>query len=436
MYGVLLNCSHGSHPAKKEELRKAFAALESFSSTLSFFTFKWKDLEDHFASIERSITDRLKELEARSAAAATAAASSAAPLVSAAPATASAPSAAAAAAAAAAIVTEYKGGDHFPQLKSLCAAMDAKGFLSYIFENRSDMPEIRKDLDAALLSAPDPAKLVLDALHVSDSAKSAKSDAENDGAVEPARRTCLSLLERLQVLAPEIKPLVREEAKKVAVEWKSKIAAAGGENQAVVMRFLQLLASFRLAKEFDVGEVLDLVVSMSRKKRTADIFKGLGLEESMPDFIRKMSNKGRQVEVIKFVRALNLMDKYPPVTLLKSYLKECRKEAQEIRKKGNNSLKAQNGAISKDILALKEVVKAIEEYSLESEYPSANLAKRIMQLEEQKAGKKRAAPAAAFPLSSNAQNLQQQQSNKRPRPRPLNAVPHAAAAAPSEYRPQ
>lgn len=54
-----------------------------------------------------------------------------------------------------------------------------------------------------------------------------------------------------------------------------------------------------------------------------------------------MSNKGRQVEVIKFVRALNLMDKYPPVTLLKSYLKECRKEAQEIRKKGNNSLKAQ-----------------------------------------------------------------------------------------------
>ena len=62
--------------------------------------------------------------------------------------------------------------------------------------------------------------------------------------------------------------------------------------------------------------------------------------------------------------------------------------------------------------ALKSVLKAVEEYKLEAEYPCETLVKRIAQLEQKKADKKRTATTAAA-LNTKPQ---QQQSNKRLRP--------------------
>lgn len=59
------------------------------------------------------------------------------------------------------------------------------------------------------------------------------------------------------------------------------------------------------------------------------------------DLLGALNCKGRQLDAVKFIHALNLMDKYPPVPILKAYLKESKKAAQEVRKKGNNSNKSQ-----------------------------------------------------------------------------------------------
>lgn len=242
-------------PSKKEELRKAFEALQSFSPAIASFTLKWSDLEDHFSSIERSIDLRLKELESKS--------------ISATPAP-----------PAAAVVKDEADADgeaeavSRPELRSLCIKMDGVGLRSYIVENRKDLPVIKNELDAAIRSASDPAKLVLDAM---DGFHRPKSDGEKEGNLQAIRRTCLNLLERLRVVAPEIKPSLREKARELAVEWKGKISD-GAEN---ILAFLQLVASYGLASEFNRDEILDLLISVSRRKQALDLCKSLGVMENM-----------------------------------------------------------------------------------------------------------------------------------------------------------
>nr|XP_029117209.1 uncharacterized protein LOC105034377 isoform X3 [Elaeis guineensis] len=125
------------------------------------------------------------------------------------------------------------------------------------------------------------------------------------------------------------------------------------------------------------------------------------------DLIQKLNSRGKQLDSVKFVYAFNLEEQCPPVPLLKAYVMESKKAAKEVRKKGNNSSQSQNEAISKELGALKSVLRAVEEYKLEAAYPRENLEKQIARLEKLKADRKRTAAAA-----SNSKT--QQQPNKRP----------------------
>ncbi|URE11845.1 Frigida-like protein [Musa troglodytarum] len=370
-----------SIPSKKEELRKAFETLQAFSSCLASFTLKWKDLEDHLASIESLIGDRLRELDSKSHSSVMAEAN---------PETA-------------------PEGVPRRELSCLCVNMDGVGLRSYIIVNRNDIAEIRNELGAAIRSAPDPAKLVLDAM---DGFHRPRAEGEKDGDVQVIKRTCLSLLEQVQILAPEIKSSVKDQARKVAAEWKGKILDDNDKGMDA-FAFLQLVATYRLASEFNTDEILDLFVLISRRKQALDLCKRLGLVQNMSDLIQKLNSKSRQLEAIKFVHALDLFDKYPPVPLLEAYLKESRKAAQGARKRGNNSSQLQNEAISKELAAAKAVIKTVEECKLESEFSCEDLQKRITQLEQQKADKKRTATVATATISRTSK--QQQPSNKRPR---------------------
>ncbi|MQL96144.1 hypothetical protein Taro_028817 [Colocasia esculenta] len=154
----------------------------------------------------------------------------------------------------------------------------------------------------------------------------------------------------------------------------------------------------------------------------------------VPDFIQKLSSKGRQIDAVKFVYAFELVDKFPPSQLLKEYVKGSKKIAQEVRKKGNNSAQAQNEATAKEVAALRAVVKTIEEYKLGSEYSPLSLQKRITQLEQQKTEKKRSAATA---LANPKGQAKQQQPNKRPRPSAATTVVAAHPPAPlSQTQPQ
>lgn len=53
--------------------------------------------------------------------------------------------------------------------------------------------------------------------------------------------------------------------------------------------------------------------------------------------IEELIRKGQQLDAINFAFEAGLLDKYPPVPLLKSFLKDSKKVSSSISEDGNNS---------------------------------------------------------------------------------------------------
>lgn len=109
--------------------------------------------------------------------------------------------------------------------------------------------------------------------------------------------------------------------------------------------------------------------------------------------IEVLVNSGRQIDAVNLAYAFELTEKYSPVPLLKSYLKDAKK-APSYLKPGNTSPTAQNEVNERELTALKAIIKCIEEHKLEEQYPPEPLQKRVFQLEKAKADKKRVTDAA------------------------------------------
>nr|AAP31312.2 ABI3-interacting protein 2 [Callitropsis nootkatensis] len=281
-----------------------------------------------------------------------------------------------------------------PQLKQCCEQMDPKGLLEFLAENRESGTVLREEVPAGLRLSVDPARLVLNAL---EGFYPPNQGNKTEHGLAARRRSCILLLECLVPLLgsdhPEVASDIKEQAKMIADDWKSKLADvdidASNGNSLEAQAFLQLLATFGISSEYDADELCKLVLSVSRRKQTPELCQSLGLEEKLPGVMDTLINNGKQIEAVNFAFTCGLVDTYPPVPLLKAYLKEARKAAQV--KSGNTSVAAQNEANARELFALKAVVKCIEEHNLESEYPSDTLRKRVLQLEKAKTDKKRSA---------------------------------------------
>ncbi|XP_068665134.1 FRIGIDA-like protein 3 [Aristolochia californica] len=321
-------------------------------------------------------------------------------------------------------------------LTKLCVEMDAKGLHKFISDNRKNLAAIREEVPLALKSASDPAKLVLESLE-DFYTETTTLDGKRDPNLLGLRRTCIMLMECLgPVLAnAESDSLVvyleiREKAKEIAEAWKPKLDEldidGSSGNSLEVHAFLQLLATFGIASEFDKDDICKLIPSVARRRQTADLCRTLELQDKMPGVIDVLGNSGRQIEAVNMAYAFQLTDQFAPVPLLKTYLKDARRTSQI--KAGNTSPSAaQNEANERELAALKAVIKCIEEHKLEEQYPVDPLQKRVLQLEKAKADKKRAAEAA-------------KPQPKRPRangvnysPRPTNIPDKSFYRAPDRY---
>ncbi|KAF3790692.1 FRIGIDA-like protein 3 [Nymphaea thermarum] len=294
-----------------------------------------------------------------------------------------------------------------PQLKQLCEEMDAIGLLNFISENRKVLAAIREEVPVALKTATNPAQLVLDSLEgFYPPGQTTPPGDKRDGALLGLRRSCVLLLESLAPLSigttpdadhPVITPGIKQQAKAIADEWKPKLAdvdadAANG-NSLEVQAFLQLLATFNISSDFDEDELCKLVLAVSRRKQTPELCHALGLVHKMPGVIESLVNSGRQIDAVNFIYSFKLTESFPPVPLLKTYLKDVRRNSQG---KGGNAGPgaAQNDGNAKELAALRAIMKCIEEHKLEAEYPLDPLQKRVAQLDKAKADKKRMGEAA------------------------------------------
>ncbi|XP_077226974.1 FRIGIDA-like protein 3 [Tasmannia lanceolata] len=400
-----------STTSKIQQLQQAFAELESHRAVS--LNLKWKELEEHFHGLERSLKKRFVELENQEKEYETKASEALEMLekrkvIVVAKEEASLERLQEKRDAALSAIGKYnKKVKPRPQLIKLCEEMDAKGLHKFISDNRKNLAAIREEIPFALKSATDPTQLVLDSLEDFYHVEIPSLDGKKDSSLVNLRRTCIMLMQSLGQLMISGNPDsdsdnqvilsdIREQAKVIADQWKPKLdnldVDASSGNSLEAHAFLQLLATFGIASEFDHDELCKLIPAVSRRRHMADLCRSFDLAEKMPGVIEVLANSGRQIEAVNLAFAFQLTEQFDPISLLEAYLEEKRKASQV--KAGNTSPSAQNEVNDRELSALKAVIKCIEEHKLEEQYPIDPLQKRILQLEEAKADKKRAAEAA------------------------------------------
>ncbi|KAB2008539.1 hypothetical protein ES319_D10G105900v1 [Gossypium barbadense] len=151
----------------------------------------------------------------------------------------------------------------------------------------------------------------------------------------------------------------------------------------------KLLATFRIASEFDEEQLCKLVFVVAHRRQAPELCCSIGLTPKMPGLVELLINSGRQVDAVRFIHAFQLTEKFPPVPLLKMYLKDLRRNSQG---KGGNSRGAagsQDDINARELAALKAVIRCVQDYGLEADYSLDPLQKRLAQLEKAKADNKK-----------------------------------------------
>ncbi|XP_022771585.1 FRIGIDA-like protein 3 isoform X2 [Durio zibethinus] len=288
----------------------------------------------------------------------------------------------------------------YPQLVKLCEEMDSEGLHKFISDNRKNLAALKEEIPWALKASASPACMILESLEGFYPSEVPSVDGKKDSNLLGLRRTCIMLMECLSFLLSNldmasasavISEDIKEQAKLIAAEWKPKLDAlddASNGNSLEAHAFLQLLATFGIASDFNEEELSRLIPMVSRRRQTADLTRSLGLSEKMSGVIELLVNNGRQIDAVNLAFAFELTEQFSPVPLLKSYLKEAKKASSPVRL-GNASLTAQTEVNERELTALKAVIKCIEEHNLEVQYPVDPLQKRVFLLEKAKADKRR-----------------------------------------------
>ncbi|KAJ8899411.1 hypothetical protein K2173_018385 [Erythroxylum novogranatense] len=288
----------------------------------------------------------------------------------------------------------------YPQLLALCKEMDSEGLHKFISDNRKNLAVLKEEIPFALKTASNPAELVLNSLDHFYRVDVPNIDGKKDSNLLGLRRTCIMLMECLSIVltyedlvsvSDVISADVKKRAKAIAEEWKPKLDAldvdASNGNSLEAHAFLQLLATFGIASNFDEEELSRLIPMVSRRRQAAELCRFLGLSDKMPGVIKLLVNSGRQIDAVNLAFAFELTEQFLPVPLLKSYL-EARKFSSLVKSGNTSPMTLQNEINERELTALKAMIKCIEEHKLEEQYPVDPLQTRLLLLEKTKAHKK------------------------------------------------
>ncbi|PON43294.1 Frigida-like [Parasponia andersonii] len=427
--------------SKKEKLKKAFEDLQIHSSLISSFALTWSDLDSHFTSLQTHLTHKFQILKAVNSKSND---PSPSPSPSPNPPT-QVPTDPSSSSVQIRQVTEDPSPASEPEnqirvdpvsdgvgelvapraeLVAFCEKMDGSGLRKYVNDTMKERNQILLELPGAIRRAPDPGVLILGAMEGFYRSNGKNNKGGKDLELTHVRRSCVLLLEQLMVVCPNVGSGSREKAKNLALEWKENMSKDGA-NPLESLGFLHLVAAYGLVSELNVDELLDNLVNVARYQPGIDLCRKLGLVDKVEDLINKFVSKGKHLSAVIFSFEFELTEKFPPVPLLKAYVKQSKKISKKICKEGQYSLQSLNESAAKEISILKSVIRVIEERKLESEYPQELLVKRITQLEQQKADRKRspAAPVAKpkqlqHQLANRLDKGKQKQhsGNKRPLP--------------------
>ncbi|CAL5197762.1 unnamed protein product [Lathyrus oleraceus] len=304
------------------------------------------------------------------------------------------------------------------EIKIFCEKMDGNGLLDYVVAHKKKVPVFREEISVALESAIDPARLVLDLLVGFYPANDTTQQKEKLGAaLQGKRKSCILILEAMASLLARadpgadhlLNPETKQQAKAIADEWRLKLASAdidaANGNSLEAEAFLQLLSIFRIASEFGEEELCKLVLAVAQNRSAPELCRSIGLTHKVPALVEILINNEKQIAAVHFIQLFQLQESFPPVPLLRTYLKNQRRNSQVKADNVRDIATAKIDANAQELAALRVVIKCIEEYQFESEYPLDTLHKRVHQLEKAKTEKRRGGDFFKRP-----------QQSKRPRP--------------------
>lgn len=281
-----------------------------------------------------------------------------------------------------------------PALKQLCEQMDTNGLLKYLSDNWKKLAGLRDELSVALKCATDPARFVLDSL---EGFFPDQRPGDKLHSIQGQRRSCIVLMEAIAHSLGTKEPggnhpwssEIMERSKAIAEEWRSKLAEvdldASDGYSLEAQAFLQLLTTFNVDLILDEDELCKIVVAVSRRKQTAELCRSLGLTERIPGIIEELIKRHRQIDAVQFIQAFGLSENFPPAPLLKTYVDELK---DSINNNGDaNATSSTDDLKTRELLALRAIIKCVEEYKLQKDCPLGPLQKRIAGLKSK--GEKR-----------------------------------------------
>ncbi|KAK7841697.1 frigida-like protein 1 [Quercus suber] len=125
---------------------------------------------------------------------------------------------------------------------------------------------MRLEVGTALRLSSDPAKLGF-------TLAMKKGDVEFDESI--VQGSCVLLLEQLFKLSPSIKPDVKQEAMRLAIEWRVKL-------RVDTQHSLEVLASYGLASAFDDDELIMYLEKVSEYEQLPGLCQILGVDNMAP----------------------------------------------------------------------------------------------------------------------------------------------------------
>ncbi|PQP95820.1 uncharacterized protein Pyn_21860 [Prunus yedoensis var. nudiflora] len=134
---------------------------------------------------------------------------------------------------------------------------DGRSLQVFMNEYFRTTDRVSAEVSTGLRVSSDPAKLVLDAMQGFYTSNSTMGNRKFGFDLSVIRRSCIHLLKELKRVSPEINDQVREEAKKLAGDWKAKMIVAV-ENWLEVLGYLWLITAYDLASTYDVEELQTL----------------------------------------------------------------------------------------------------------------------------------------------------------------------------------
>lgn len=284
---------------------------------------------------------------------------------------------------------DVKLDDAQSELLRICSkTMCGRSLRRYIVTHISDARRLREEVPKALKCAANPAKLVLECLgkfYLQGSRAYTK-----DSPMLVGRDASIMALEFFLLMDSDgivIEKRVKDVAHNAAGDWRKRLRSEGGLHKACetdANGLLLLIGCYGIPKAFENEDIKDLIRSSNLKDISGALRRSRNLLARIPEIIERMLKYKREVEALNLVYTFEVQDKYPPETILKSFLSK----SDEILKRKRTEAEDLSAVVIKDkkhLDDLKSLLKCWKNHKIDPSkaFPDLEINEKILSLEKE-----------------------------------------------------